>query len=137
MTLENNIESLILLVGGLTMFFVILAIVAIIGIIAYIYTSIALYTIAKKLKIEPAWLAWVPVANLALVAMCANRSWTWVFAWFLVIIPFFGWLALVAINVWFWWVIAEKRKISGALSLLQIIQPIGYWVMVGIIAWRK
>jgi hypothetical protein len=137
MTLENNIDNLILLVGGLTAFFVILAVLVIIGIIAYIYTSIALYTIAKRLKVEPAWLAWVPIANLALVAKCADRSWTWVFSWFFLLLPILGWAILAGIHIWFWWVIAEKRKISGALSLLQLISPIGYWVLVGIIAWRK
>jgi len=58
---------------GIVMMIIFVMIFAIIGI--YIYTSFALMAIAKKTKTEPAWLAWIPIANLALIAKIAKMKW--------------------------------------------------------------
>jgi hypothetical protein len=52
------------------MFFVILVCIGL-----YIYTSLALMAIAKKTKTEPAWLAWIPIANLVLLSRIAKMHW--------------------------------------------------------------
>ncbi|MGL4283041.1 hypothetical protein [Eubacterium aggregans] len=46
---------------GLIMSFAVVFIV--IGIVLYVFTALALYTMAKNKGIEYAWLAWIPVAN--------------------------------------------------------------------------
>jgi hypothetical protein len=41
----------------------------VIGIAAYVLTSLALYTMAQKRGIANPWLAWVPIANLYILAL--------------------------------------------------------------------
>ena len=41
----------------------------------YIYSAFALMAIAKKTNTEPAWLAWIPVANMVLVSRIAKMHW--------------------------------------------------------------
>ncbi len=41
----------------------------------YVYTSLALMAIANKTKTEPAWLAWIPIGNMVLVAKIAMMHW--------------------------------------------------------------
>ena len=65
----------------------------------YLYTSLAFMAIAKKTNTEPAWLAWIPIANLALLAKIARRHW-----WpILLIIPgmitYIGGIILLAIGL--------------------------------------
>jgi len=55
----------------------------------YIYTSLAWYTIAKKLKYKQKWLAWVPIARWAMILQMGGFHWAWVF---LVLIPILGWI---------------------------------------------
>ena len=47
------------------------------GIILYIYTAICLQFIAKKTSTRYGWLAWIPVANIFLMAMIAKKPWWW------------------------------------------------------------
>ena len=39
----------------------------ILGLALYVYSSLAWYTIAQKLKHKHPWIAWIPFANVALV----------------------------------------------------------------------
>jgi hypothetical protein len=56
------------------MFFLI-AFIAVIILISYIYTSFAMMRTAQRLKTEPAWLAWVPVGNMYLMSKMAKMHW--------------------------------------------------------------
>ncbi len=47
----------------------------IIGIFVYIFNAIAFMMIAKKTNTEPAWLAWVPIANIYLISKIARAHW--------------------------------------------------------------
>ena len=69
---------------------IILFIVAIIVIALYVYTALALMTIARKTKTTPAWLAWIPIGNMVLLSRIAKMHWWPV----LMIIPAFIFLAL-------------------------------------------
>jgi len=46
-----------------------LAFLFILGIVAYVFTSLGLMTLAKNKGIENAWLAWIPIANLYILGL--------------------------------------------------------------------
>lgn len=117
--------------------------VAILVILAfYIYTSLALMTIGKKLKYKSSWLAWIPVANIAMILQMAKFSWLWVF---LILVPILGWIALGVLMIISLWRIFEKRKYPGWLALVPLLSfvPvlggvawIAFLVILGLVAWR-
>jgi hypothetical protein len=103
----------------------------------YVYTSLAWWTIAKKLKYKNAWLAWIPIANLAMKLQMGGFHWAWVF---LILIPILGWIALFILIIIATWKIFEKRKYPGWFSLSVIIPKIGfilYLIAIGFVAWGK
>lgn len=132
--------------GGLAAFFAAFALVAlIIGLAFYVYYAFALMTIARKLNTEPAWLAWIPIANIYL-QWKVSRTATWtiivvaaglILSW----VPIVGQLlALVAAGVMlYWlWMIAELRKFPGWIVLLVLVPFLGQlWAVAlpGVLAW--
>jgi len=44
----------------------------------YIYAALALQTIGKKLKVEPTWLAWIPIVNMFYIPMLAGYKWYYI-----------------------------------------------------------
>ncbi len=109
----------------------------------YVYTSLAWMTIGKKLKYKRAWLAWIPIANGAMILQMGGFHWAWIF---LVLIPILGWIALGVLAVIAIWRIFEKRKYPGWLALvpllgfvpaLEFIASVAFLVILGIVAWRK
>ncbi|MFA5797002.1 MAG: hypothetical protein WC916_03135 [Candidatus Woesearchaeota archaeon] len=105
----------------------------------YIYFAFVFSTLANKMKHKDiAWLAWVPIANLALIPILAKKKWPWVFIF---LVPFAN---IVFFIIWTW-KIYEFRKYPGWLALLPVlfffpvlgfIAGIGELVMWGIVAWR-
>ena len=123
------------MVGLLGLFAGFMAIMVFIVIAAYIYMAVALMTIAKKTKTKDAWMAWIPIANLYLMTKIADvPTWT-ILAFLLLFIPVLGGLAFMAVYIWWWWKIAEARKMEGWLSILLVL-PVINLVIVGIIAWK-
>lgn len=115
---------------------IIIAIFMIIFLIAvYIYTSIALMTIAKKTKTKHAWMAWIPLLNFYLLTQMAKQNGLWTLILLACWIPF-GMIAIAAVAIWMFWIIAEKRKLPGWFSLLLLI-PIVNLIILGIMAWKK
>lgn len=108
----------------------------VIGIVLYIYTALVLYTIAKKLKKDYAWIAWIPIANMFYVPVVAGYAWYYGFLNLLTIIPFIGMLAVLGINIWWWWRISEERKFPGWFSLFMLLPPV-WLIIMGVIAWGK
>ena len=108
----------------------------IITLAVYIYTSWAVMTIANKTKTQPAWLAWIPIANLFLIAKIAQVGW-----WTALIVIFAGWIPIIgqvlalAITVWWFWQIAERRNYEGWMGILMII-PLVNLVILGVLAWN-
>lgn len=101
----------------------------------YIYTSWAIMTIAKKTKTTPAWLAWIPIANLFLIAKIAKTPW-WTALLFILTtwIPIVGTLITLGLTAYWFWLIAERRKYDGWMGILMII-PIVNLVILGVLAF--
>ena len=124
--------------GGLFATLAGLIVVAIIiGIAVYVYSALAWMTIAKKLKYDKGWLAWIPIASFFLLPILAKKKWTWGFIFLVPIVN------IVFMIIWTW-DIYEQRKYPGWLSLLPIlgIIPIINWlagiaqlVVIGLVAW--
>jgi len=112
-----------------------LGLIILTGLAVYIYTAIALMTIAKKTKTRNPWLAWIPIANFYLLTQIAKQNGWWTLILLATLVPF-GNLAVAGISVWLFWIIAEKRKFPGWISLLMLV-PILNLVILGIIAWAK
>ena len=105
----------------------------------YIYMALVLSTLANKMKLkDKAWLAWVPVVNLFLMPMLAGKEWYW---GFLLLIPFVN----IIFVIWFSWVIFEKRKYPGWLSLITVLTfipvigalaALADLILWGLVAWK-
>jgi len=119
----------------------------------YIYTSLALMKIAKRTSIEPAWLAWIPYANIYLISKIAQKHWwpitliiistimSFIFEnTFITIINYLFLIVFLIFNMIWWWKICERRGKPGWWTLIVLIPIIGWiWglVMIGILAWGK
>ena len=117
-----------LMMLGFFMFLIMLAV--------YIYFSLAWMTIARKLKYKDSWLAWIPIANFAMILQLGGFRWAWVF---LIVIPIFGWIALAVLMVIATWRIFEKRKYPGWFSLSMLLPWMGgalYLITIGFVAWQ-
>ena len=118
------------------------AIVFLVLVAFYIYTSFVWMTIAKKLKHKNSWLAWIPFARWAMILQLGSFHWAWVF---LALIPILGWIALWVLLLVATWKVFEKRKYPGFLALLPVLgflPAIGWLVntafliLLGFVAWR-
>ncbi|MEM2956036.1 MAG: hypothetical protein QW041_00450 [Candidatus Pacearchaeota archaeon] len=113
----------------------IMILAAIVVIAIYVYTSLALMTIAKKTKTENAWLAWIPVVNIWLIIQIAEQPWWQIFAILLYFIPVIGGIVFLAVMAFWFWKISERRSMPGWLGILMII-PIVNLIVLGILAWK-
>lgn len=127
------------LLGALIALGAVVALLA--GLAFYIYTSLALMAIAKKLKHKYAWVAWIPIANIGLVLQLGGFHWAWTF---LILIPIVGWIALYVMGIIAFWRIFIKVGRPGWWSLSVLIdlvaQGVGtivFLVLLGIAAWKK
>ncbi|MFH1802945.1 MAG: hypothetical protein ABH864_05880 [archaeon] len=103
----------------------------------YIYFALAYKAIAEKLKYQKSWLAWIPVAQWAMLLQLGGFHWAWIF---LLLIPVFGWIALFIIYIIAMWRVFEKVQQPGWFSLSMIIPEIGfilYAIFIGLAAWQK
>ncbi len=138
-SLFNSPEAL----AGMAALFAGMLVIAIIVVIAlYIYMALALQTIGKKLKYKNSWLAWIPIANYAMILELGKFHWALIF---LILIPFAGWLAIAVLVIISLWRIFEKRKYPGWLALLPVLGVIpvlgwlaalAYLVVFGMVAWK-
>jgi len=122
-------------IGGLFAGLVIAAIIF--GIVLYAYFALAWQTIGKKLKYKKSWIAWIPIANLAMILQIGGFHWAWIF---LILIPVLGWIALFVLLIIATWRIFEKRNYPGWFSLSMIIPKVGgilYLIAIGFVAWGK
>ncbi len=112
-------------------------------VVLYIYTSFAWYKIGKRMKYRHSWLAWIPVANIAMFLQLGQFNWAWVF---LALAPILGWIPLLVLVTISLRRIFEKNNQSGwlALALPFVFVPVLNWVAwivylvtIGIIAWGK
>jgi len=111
----------------------------------YIYTSLALMAIAKKKKYKYPWLAWIPIANIAMVLQMGGFHWAFIF---LIIVPIAGVLAISILSIIATWRIYSSLKYPGWLALspligiiplpgVSLLGMIASLVILGVVAWGK
>jgi hypothetical protein len=98
----------------------------------YIYYALSLMTIAKKLNVPNAWLAWIPIANIVLFFQCAGLS-PWLTI--LMLIPGLNIIGLIFM-VYGYMKIAERRGFQSWLGLLIIVPVVGF-IIPGYLAWAE
>jgi hypothetical protein len=97
------------------------------GLVGYVYFSLAIQTIANKTATPNAWLAWIPIANILLMLGIAKKPMWW---FILFLIP----LVNIVIAVMVWMAIAEARNKPNWWGILTII-PVANLVVPGYLAW--
>lgn len=109
------------IIAAMGMFFLVFAIAC------YIYTSLALQTIAKKTNTENPWLAWIPIVNVILMLNIAKKRIWWIILCF---IP----LVNIVIIILIWMAIAEARNKPSWWGILLIV-PVVNLIVPGYLAW--
>jgi len=93
----------------------------------YVYTSLALQTIAKKTNTENAWLAWIPIANIFLMLNIAKKPLWW---FILCLIPLVNFVIIIIV----WMAIAVARSKPSWWGILLIV-PVVNLIVPGYLAW--
>jgi hypothetical protein len=106
---------------GMLLFFLVFAVAA------YVYTSLALQTIAQKTNTENPWLAWIPIVNIVLMLNIAKKPIWWIILCF---VP--GVNIVVGIIVWM--AVAEARNKPNWWGILIIVPVVGL-IVPGYLAW--
>ena len=109
-------------VAGGTFVFFLLVVAAV-----YVYTALAVQTIAEKTNTENPWLAWIPIANIILLLNIAKKPIWWIV---LCVIP----LVNIIIFIMVWMAVAEARGKPGWVGVLLIVPVLGA-LMPGYLAW--
>ena len=107
--------------GGFLMFFLLFAAAG------YVYTSLALQTIANKTNTPNGWLAWIPIANVILMLMIAKKPIWWILLCF---IPLVNLVILVLV----WMGVAEARNKPNWWGIM-ILVPVVNLIVPGYLAW--
>ena len=131
-----------LLGGTLGALLATLLIVMLILLIAiYVYFALAWYTIAKRRGYKKPWIAWVPVANIAMWLQLGGFHWAWIF---LLLIPIAGWAAVGVMFIISNWRVFEKLRYPGWLALSPLLGfimgglgTLAYGIVIGFVAWKK
>ena len=95
--------------------------------IMYVYTALALQTIAQKTNTENGWLAWIPIANVILMLNIARKPIWWIL---LCLIP----IVSIVMFVLIWMAIAEARNKPNWWGIMVIV-PVMNVIMPGYLAW--
>ncbi len=93
----------------------------------YVYTALALQTIAQKTNTENPWLAWIPIVNIVLVLNIAKKPIWWII---LCLIP----LVNIVISVIVWMAVAEARNKPNWWGILILVPGVGL-IVPGYLAW--
>ena len=94
---------------------------------AYVFFSLCLYLIAKKLNVAEAWAAWIPIIQIWPLLTSAGKPCWWVL---LLCIPFVN----AIVSVYLWMCIAENLGRNKWLGLLMLL-PIINFVFMGVLAF--
>jgi len=100
----------------------------------YIYTSLCLQFIAKKTDTAPAWLAWIPVANIFLMCKIVSLSYWWISILLFAFLPYAGAFVSVGFFGFLWYKIALARNKPGWIGILAVV-PIANLVVYGYLAF--
>ena len=69
----------------------------------YVYTALAVQTIAQKTNTANPWLAWIPIVNIVLLLNIAKKPIWWII---LCLIPFVNIIVIIIV----WMAVAEARN---------------------------
>jgi hypothetical protein len=140
----EGIYSLLVAIMGLGILAVVL------GLFSYIWLALCLQLIAKKTSTPLGWLAWIPFANLFLMANIARINWTWALILSIFILgnasyassqlgmilgPVFSIASTLVLFV-IWVKICQSCNRPGWWVILLLI-PVVNWVMLGVLAFFK
>jgi hypothetical protein len=97
----------------------------ILAVVLYIALTVPVYKIAERLNEENAWMAFVPIANLFLLASMAGKEWWWAL---LVFVPLLGLIILIIL----WMGVADNLGHPSWMGILMIVPLINiallyYW----------
>jgi len=95
----------------------------------YIFTSLCLFLIAKKLNVPTPWTAWIPVIQVWTFVSSANKAWWWIL---LLLVP----IVNTIVGVYLWICITENLGRNKWLGLLMLL-PLINLVFLGILAFSK
>jgi len=95
----------------------------------YIFFSLCLFLIAKKLNVNAPWIAWIPIVQIWTIVASAGKPWWWILLLFVPIVNF-------VINIYLWMLISENLGRNRWLGLLMLI-PIVNIVFLGMLAFSK
>jgi hypothetical protein len=107
--------------GGTAVFFLL------VGLAVYVYTALAVKTIAEKTSTENPWLAWIPIANIILLLNIAKKPIWWILLCF---VP----LVNIIIFIMVWMAVAEARGKPSWVGVLMIVPFVGA-IVPGYLAW--
>jgi len=101
----------------------------IIALAVYIFTSLCLFLIAKKLDVPNPWIAWIPVIQVWTFVSSAGKAWWWIL---LLLIP----IVNTIVGIYLWVCITENLGRNKWLGLLMLL-PIINLIFLGILAFSK
>ena len=117
--------------------------VLLLSLASYVFIAITMMFTAKRLKVKNGWLAFIPIANMVLLANMAKMHW-WpvllLLAFWIPMINMIAMLTLVVFTFIWMWKVCERRHRPGWWALLVLIPIFGwiwYHVMWGLLAWSK
>ena len=94
-----------------------------------LFISYCLMVIAKKLGVENAWLAFIPIANFYIMVQCAGKPVWWILLFF---VPFIN----IIIGIIIWMGIAERRGKPSWWGILLLV-PFGAFFVPAYLAFSE
>ncbi|MBM3249417.1 MAG: hypothetical protein FJZ09_01025 [Candidatus Omnitrophica bacterium] len=124
-------------------FMKIMAFVFIAMVLIYLYSSLCLHLIAVKTNTGPAWMAWIPIANIFLMCKIAQANYLYaagfVAAVLLSFIPLVGVIfnfAILGLSIYLWYRISLRRNKPAWVGVLIGIPFVGL-VFMGYLAFSE
>ncbi len=111
-----------LLMGFYSVFLVIL-------VLAYVYVSLCIFLIARKLNVAGAWMAWIPIIQVfPFIASASKPAW-WVL---LLLVP----IVNMFVSIYLWMCITENLGREKWFALLMLV-PVVNIIYMGVLAFSK
>ena len=98
-------------------------------IVGYLYFSLCLYFIARKLNVSNPWIAWVPIFQIMTLLEWASKPAWWALLFFVPLVNFI-------VQIYIWMCLSEnlgRDKWSGLLMLVPVVNLI----YLGMLAFSK
>lgn len=93
----------------------------------YVYFAVAIQTMAKKVGMANAWMAWIPLLNIYLLLKIGGKPGWWMILLFIPIVN-------IIIMIMMWMAVAERMKKPSWLGILMIV-PIANLIVPGYLAF--